>query len=63
MTSVSIPQSVKEIGKQAFWFCQSLLFMQFGGTVAQWKAVKKGADWNSGVPAKRVKCSDGEAEL
>lgn len=41
---VSIPQSVKEIGKQAFWFCESLLFMQFGGTVAQWKAVKKGAD-------------------
>ena len=60
---VSIPQSVKEIGKQAFWFCQSLLFMQFGGTVAQWKAVKKGADWNSRVPAKRVKCTDGEAEL
>ncbi len=60
---VSIPQSVKEIGKQAFRFCQSLLFMQFGGTVAQWKAVKKGADWNSCVPAKRVKCTDGEAKL
>ncbi len=60
---VSIPQSVKEIGKQAFWFCESLLFMQFGGTVAQWKAVKKGADWNSRVPAKRVKCTDGEASL
>ena len=60
---VSIPQSVKEIGKEAFWFCQSLLFMQFGGTVAQWKAVKKGADWNSCVPAKRVKCTDGEAKL
>ena len=49
--------------KTACWFCQSFLFMQFGGTVAQWKAVKKGADWNYGVPAKFVKCTDGDAML
>ncbi len=60
---VSIPQSVKEIGKGAFWCCQSLSFMQFGGTVAQWKAVKKGADWNMLVPAIYVKCADGDAML
>lgn len=60
---VSIPQSVKEIGMKAFWCCQSLSFMQFGGTVAQWKAVKKGADWKMLVPAKLVKCADGEVIL
>ena len=60
---VSIPQSVTKIGEKAFWCCQSLSFMQFGGTVAQWKAVKKGADWNMLVPAKRVKCADGDASL
>ena len=60
---VSIPQSVKEIGKQAFWFCESLLFMQFGGTLAQWEAVEKGEEWNDYIPAKCVKCADGEAVL
>jgi hypothetical protein len=37
--------------------------VEFGGTMAQWKAVEKGEDWNIGVPAKLVKCSDGEAEI
>ena len=61
--SMVLPESLKEIDQNAFFECDSLETLEFKGTVAQWKAVKKGADWNSRVPAKRVKCTDGEAEL
>ena len=44
-------------------YCESLRSVKFGGTVAQRKAVGKGNNWKNDVPAKSVKCSDGEAEL
>ena len=61
--SVKIPSSVTEIVKQSFVGCTSLASVEFNGTVAQWKAVKKGEDWHDHVPAKFVKCTDGEAKL
>ncbi len=63
LASVVIPAGVTEIGWQAFFGCPSLLSMEFAGTMADWEAVKKGNAWNNGVPAKSVKCSDGDAEL
>ena len=68
LKSVVIPSSVTEIGESAFWRCESLTSVEFGGTVAQWEAVEKGNNWNGvgweeKIPAKCVKCTDGEAEL
>ena len=63
LASVVIPESVTTIGWYAFFHCKSLASVEFGGTVAQWEAVEKGSGWHDGVPAKSVKCSDGEAEL
>ncbi|MBR1614889.1 MAG: leucine-rich repeat domain-containing protein [Treponema sp.] len=63
LASVVIPSSVTKIGETAFVGCTSLASVDFGGTVAQWKAVRKESDWHSGVPATSVKCVDGEAEL
>ena len=63
LSSVSIPPSVAEIGKYAFFHCDSLSSVEFGGTMAQWDAVKKGKAWNGNASAKTVKCSDGEAAL
>ena len=63
LTSVEIPSSVTAIDEWAFEGCTSLSSVEFGGTVAQWKAMKKGAKWHDDVPATSVKCSDGEAEL
>ena len=63
LSSVEIPSSVTEIGWSAFGGCKSLTSVEFSGTVAQWKAVKKARDWHGGVPAKSLKCADGEAEL
>ena len=63
LASVEIPSSVTEIGEEAFSSCSSLSSVEFGGTVEQWNAVEKGENWNLYVPVKRVKCSDGEAEI
>jgi len=63
LASVVIPESVTTIGWYAFCHCESLSSVAFGGTMAQWKAMKKGAEWHVDVPATSVKCSDGEAEL
>ena len=63
LSSVSIPPSVAEIGKYAFFHCDSLSSVEFGGTMAQWDAVKKGKAWNGNASAKTVKCADGEAAL
>ena len=60
---MKIPSSVTEIVEQSFVGCTSLASVEFNGTVAQWKAVKKGEDWHDHVPAKFVKCTDGEAKL
>jgi len=54
---------VTEIGSGAFASCRSLSDVQFGGTMAQWKAVQKGGDWSKDVSAKSVKCTDGEVSL
>lgn len=55
--------SVTEIDRHSFAGCTSLSSVEFGGTMAQWEAVEKGDGWHKDVPAKSVKCSDGEAEL
>ena len=63
LASVVIPESVTRIGRWAFIGCKSLASVEFGGTMAQWEAVEKGYEWHEYVPAKGVKCADGEARL
>ncbi len=54
---------LEQIDKGAFDGCTSLKNIIFNGTMAQWEAVKKAENWNKDVPAKTVKCSDGEVKL
>ena len=63
LSSVFIPTSVKKIGRCTFIYSTALKEVRFGGTVAQWEAVEKGEEWNDYIPAKCVKCADGEAVL
>lgn len=62
LSSVNIPSSVTEIGDKAFWECTALAQITYGGTMEQWKCVKK-ADWHGEVPATVVKCTDGKVAL
>lgn len=51
---VYIPESVKEIGSSAFYNCYSLKRIEYGGTVEQWKAIKKGNNWMANVEAQII---------
>ena len=63
LESVVIPEGVTEIGDGAFEGCESLTSLEFGGTRAQWEAIDRGYDWQIGVLAETVKCTDGEVSL
>ena len=47
----------------AFSNCTSLAKITFTGTTTQWGAIDKTDRWNLNVPAKKVICKNGEAEL
>ena len=59
IVSISIPNSVKEIGKETFYNCIKLTTIQFKGTKEQWDNITKGKYWNYSVPAKYVSCTNG----
>ena len=63
LTSITIPASVTTIGADAFYLCRNLTSIIFEGTIAQWRALSKGAEWNEVVPATYVQCSDGQVAL
>ncbi len=61
--SVVLPKSVKRI-YAGFRGQKELSSLEFGGTMAEWKAVKiTDKFWRSGTKLTAVKCSDGEATL
>ena len=63
LQSVTIPDSVTSIGNDAFRSCDSLQSITYEGTVAQWKNIKLGKDWNYNIPATEVICSNGSVSL
>lgn len=63
LTKISIPRTVTGIEQKAFKGCTSLSEISYDGTIAQWGYVKKQKNWNAKVPAKTVKCTDGETSL
>jgi hypothetical protein len=54
---------VESIERWAFKDCSSLKTISYNGTVAQWKENELGEDWNSGIPAKVVHCTDGDVAM
>lgn len=63
LTSIEIPNSVISIRERAFALCESLTNITFNGTIEQWNSITKATDWNRGVPATVVVCTDGEVAL
>ena len=63
LTSVTIGDSVTSIGFYAFANCRRLTSITFNGTKEEWNAIEKRSNWNHGVPAEKVVCSDGEVSL
>ncbi len=60
LETVTLPDSVKYIDAFAFQECDRLEEIIFEGTVAQWNAIEKGADWDDKTGDYTVHCSDGD---
>lgn len=63
LESIEISSSVTTIEELALCDCVNLNSIKFNGTKSQWNAITFGKKWNSGVPATKVICSDGEIAL
>lgn len=60
---VTIPDSVESIKADAFRNCTNLKEIRYGGTTAQWEALKKDKDWNAGTPDDLIiHCSDSDPD-
>ena len=59
LRSVAIPGSVKSIDNNAFYKCASLTRIDFGGTKAQWQAIRKENWWDAWSGDYTVYCTDG----
>lgn len=60
LSSLTIPTSVTSIGS---WFvkeCENLTDIHFGGTKAQWNAIKKYDDWDTHTNSYTIHCTDGD---
>lgn len=56
---VSIPNSVKEIGFNCFFNCVELERINYAGTKAEWKKIKRGSNWLAKAKTSEVVCLDG----
>ena len=59
LRKITIGGNVSSIGKRAFKRCRSLTTITYHGTMAQWRAIKKGVGWDYGTPDYKVHCTDG----
>ena len=51
------------IGGETLCRCEMLTDIRFRGTIAQWRKIELGNNWNDEVPAKVVRCTDGDVEI
>ena len=63
LEEIIIGNSVRSIENRAFARCESLFSITYQGTIAQWKEIEFGEDWNEDIPAKVVHCTDGDLEI
>ena len=57
---VYLSNSVTKFDVAAFWYCDNLTEFHFDGTVEEWNAINKGANWDRGLNSYTVYCTDGE---
>ena len=64
LLSVVIGKGITDIFYEVFAGCCALASITYNGTMEQWKQIAfAGDDWNEGVPAKVVHCTDGDVEI
>jgi hypothetical protein len=63
LTSITLPSGITDIGADTFTYCTSLTNITFNGTMAQWNAITKAANWNKDILTTFVQCTDGQVAL
>jgi hypothetical protein len=68
LDTVKLPSTIEVLGKNVFsrnWSNdRKVLTIEYNGTMAEWNAIQKDADWHNGLlSGSRVICSDGYFEL
>ena len=60
LRKLTLPGTVKGIGKLAFYHCEGLTEINFDGTKDMWHAIEKGEEWNKLTGEYTVHCTDGD---
>jgi hypothetical protein len=63
LKNVTIPDSVKYVGRHTFFQCIDLNQIVFGGTKEQWGAIEKHPDWDITTRSYTVHCTEGDIEV
>ena len=63
LKNITIPESVKYVGRHAFFQCIDLHQVMFGGTMDQWNAIEKHPDWDITTKFYTVHCIDGDIKV
>ncbi len=59
LETITLPASVTSIKSEAFKGCTSLREIVFEGSMAQWKKISKGSNWDTDTALAVIKCADG----
>ncbi|MBQ9131078.1 MAG: leucine-rich repeat protein [Clostridia bacterium] len=60
LVSAVLPSTLLDIANGLFVGCEALREINYGGTVEQWNALKKGANWDAATGDYVVHCVDGD---
>ncbi len=63
LKNITIPESVKYIGRHTFFQCIDLNQIVFGGTMDQWNAIEKHPEWDITTRSYTVHCTDGDIKV
>ncbi len=59
LTTITISNNTAEIGDFTFYYCEALVTINFNGSTVDWKAMKKGANWDYKTGEYIIVCTDG----
>lgn len=63
LKSITLPETVKHVGRYALFQCIDIYQVMFGGTKDQWNAMERHPDWDTTTRSYTVHCSDGDIKV
>ena len=60
LSAITLPSTLRRLGQNVFFLCGALSSVTFAGTIAEWTAIDKWANWAADLPVTKVNCSDGD---